>query len=69
MAYSDGLSEALNPADEEYGTERLAAFLVGTPEGSTEQVRDAVLADVAAFAAGVPQHDDVTLVIVRRVAG
>ncbi len=68
VAYSDGVTEATNPADEEYGEERLVALVSRLGPEPAEAVRDMALADVHAFAAGTPQHDDVTLVIVRREA-
>jgi len=62
--YTDGVSEALDAADEEFGLERLTALVAaGTgPEELTATVFDAV----EAFAADVPQYDDQTLLIVRR---
>ncbi len=62
--YTDGVSEALDAADEEFGLERLTALVAaGTgPEELTDTVFDAI----EAFAADVPQYDDQTLLIVRR---
>jgi sigma-B regulation protein RsbU (phosphoserine phosphatase) len=65
VVYSDGISEAMNGDDEEWGEERLAgaARAAGTcgAAGLIEKLFDA--AD--AFAAGAVQHDDMTLLIVR----
>ena len=62
--YTDGVSEALDASDEEFGLDRLTALVAeGTgPEELTGKVFDAV----EAFAADVPQYDDQTLLIVRR---
>jgi sigma-B regulation protein RsbU (phosphoserine phosphatase) len=66
LAYSDGVTEATNPADEEYGSERLLELVSGLARQPLDAVRDGVLEAVHLFTAGAPQHDDVTLVCVRR---
>ena len=62
--YSDGITEALDAADEEFGLDRLTRLLdrPSRPDASAAPVFDAV----AAFAADVPQYDDQTLLLVRR---
>jgi sigma-B regulation protein RsbU (phosphoserine phosphatase) len=61
--YSDGITEALDAADEEFGMERLSRLLDGAPPAEIcRRVFDAV----GAFAADVPQYDDQTLLLVRR---
>ena len=62
--YTDGVSEALNAADEEFGLERLERLL--SPAASTEEVCRSVFDAVEEFAADVPQYDDQTLLLVRR---
>ncbi len=64
--YTDGLTEARNPAGEEYGLDRLAAFLAPRRELSPAALADACLADLASFGAGVPRTDDLTLMVARR---
>lgn len=66
VLYTDGIVEATNPADEEYGLERLIdAVLRHRGEGLEEFAR-CLDADLEAFAAGVPFADDRTLVLARR---
>jgi sigma-B regulation protein RsbU (phosphoserine phosphatase) len=62
--YTDGVSEALNAADEEFGLERLARLL--TPGAPTEDLCRSIFDEVEAFAADVPQYDDQTLMLIRR---
>jgi sigma-B regulation protein RsbU (phosphoserine phosphatase) len=62
--YTDGVSEALDAADEEFGLERLGKLLV--PEASTQEICRSVFDAVEEFAADVPQYDDQTLLLVRR---
>ena len=65
VIYSDGISEAMNPDDEEWGEERLAAAVRanGGPTAETLIARMFEAAD--GFASGAVQHDDMTLVVVR----
>ena len=64
--YTDGVLEAHNASGDLYGMERLTASLlahVGLPPLAIEE---AILADVARFAAGTPRQDDIAVVIVAR---
>jgi len=63
--YTDGVSEALNAADEEFGLERLSRLL--DPGTGPEAICGAVFDEVEAFAADVPQYDDQTLLLIRRL--
>ena len=64
--FTDGIPEAWNATDEDYGDDRLRDILVATRELPATEVRDAVLKDLAAFVGEAPASDDVTLVLVRR---
>ena len=66
MVYTDGLTEAENGGDEEYGTERLRQVVVAQRELPLGGVAAAVDTDLEGFAQGTPFHDDRTLVLVRR---
>jgi serine phosphatase RsbU (regulator of sigma subunit) len=58
--FSDGITEAFNPASEEFGTARLEAALdAARGQGAAALVGD-ILAATAAFAAGAEQSDDIT---------
>ena len=65
VLYTDGVTEALNPALEEFGFERLLAALTGIPSGAPEAVVQQLLGAVDGFAAGAPQADDITLMCLR----
>lgn len=64
--YSDGITEAVDGGDEEYGLDRLIAEVGVRRSLPVRQISDEVLASVADFARGVPQYDDQTLLFVRR---
>ena len=59
--FSDGITEAFNPAGEEFGTARLEAALeAARGQGAAALVGD-ILAATQSFAAGAEQSDDITL--------
>jgi sigma-B regulation protein RsbU (phosphoserine phosphatase) len=65
VLFSDGVSEAMNTAEDFYGEDRLLAVLAdasgSTPSGTVARV----LADVRAFTAGAKQSDDITVLAVQ----
>ncbi|MBC7187593.1 MAG: SpoIIE family protein phosphatase [Calditrichaeota bacterium] len=67
VLYTDGVTEARGKHREQYEEERLFAVLERCRNQSAQQVLDAVLSDVERFCAGVPQADDITLMVIRRV--
>ena len=65
VMFTDGVTEARNPAGEAYGIERTRAAIAAAPrDGAT--VGATLVADVRGFAAGRPQTDDLTIVCVSR---
>lgn len=66
VLFSDGVTEAQNAADEEFGDERLIACLRQRADAPAAAVIDHVLEAIDAFAGGAPQFDDITLMVVRR---
>jgi sigma-B regulation protein RsbU (phosphoserine phosphatase) len=64
--YTDGVTEAVNEMEEEFGLDRLSRLLGRFGDGGTRELCDRILLEVADFARGMPQHDDQTLVVVRR---
>jgi phosphoserine phosphatase RsbU/P len=66
VVYSDGVTEATNPAQDEYGEDRFTSVLQANRARPAREIVDAVNADVATWAAGSPPADDVTLVVIQR---
>lgn len=64
VMYTDGVSEARNPAREEYGSERLKARLSGKIADAAEATRN-VLEDVKHFVQQAEPHDDITVLAAR----
>lgn len=65
VAYTDGLTEAFNPAEEEFGEQRLREIVLENSHLSPTQLGERILESVRAWWASAPQHDDLTLVIMK----
>ena len=65
IAFSDGVTEAMNPAGEEFTDDRLLACANAHRGEPPQQIMNALLGDVQTFCAGATQSDDVTVVMVR----
>jgi len=70
--FTDGISEAMNPADEEWGEDSLMdsvrASICGTSVSSAKELMECTFAAATQFADTAPQHDDMTLVVLRTFA-
>ncbi len=64
--YTDGIVEACDPDDEEYGIERLEAFLVAHRAVPLDAIAAGLDQALGGFVRGVPYADDRTLVLLRR---
>jgi serine phosphatase RsbU (regulator of sigma subunit) len=65
VVFSDGILEAANARDEEFGEARILAAVEENWAGSPTEVCDAVLAKVRMFLGKELPHDDQTLMVVR----
>lgn len=65
VVFSDGVTEALNPAGEEFGEARLRDVVAAHREAPLADVVQHVVTAVQAFASGASQSDDVTVLILR----
>jgi sigma-B regulation protein RsbU (phosphoserine phosphatase) len=65
VVYSDGIVEAANAVDEEFGEERILAGIEEHWTGSPTEICDAILAKVRVFLGKELPHDDQTLMVVR----
>lgn len=67
VIYSDGVSEANNIREEEFGMERLIDVVKRNLQGSAAGIRDKVESALSAFTQTAPANDDITLVIVKKI--
>lgn len=63
VIYTDGITEAVDAAGEEFGEARLEALIGACADLSCGEVQVRILETVRAFTRGVEQSDDQTLVI------
>ncbi len=63
LLFTDGVVEAHDRAKNLYGNERLQQVLDSARDCPGEEVLDRIFEDVNLFATGVPQFDDITMVI------
>ena len=63
--YSDGIVEAQNKEQEDFGEERLKQLVMENSDLPPTQMREAILQEVYDFGQDVTQADDITLMIVR----
>lgn len=63
--YTDGLSEALNVAGEEFGANRIMDTLKSIASLSADQIRDVVVRRVKDWCAGMSLYDDLTFVVMK----
>ena len=69
LIFSDGITEAQNAAGEEYGEERLNAFLVAHRHLSADEMRRRLFEEIDEWSGTQERGDDQTLVIVKAVNG
>ena len=63
--YTDGITDAQNPAGEFFGDRRVQQFVKSRCHLSAEEILDELLAAVQDFKAQAPSFDDITLLILK----
>jgi sigma-B regulation protein RsbU (phosphoserine phosphatase) len=67
--FTDGVSEAMNLLDEEFGESRLERVLTQVAHESVDVLLESVTRAVRDFAGEAPQSDDITCLVVRYLGG
>lgn len=65
ILYTDGIPEAKNSEDEEYGERKFLRLLTRYAHQPLHKMRDEIIAEMKEFTHGEPLHDDITLVLAR----
>jgi HAMP domain-containing protein len=65
LFFTDGISEAMNGHDDFFGESRLAQLVESHSHLSSDELRERVLRDISAFVGDAPQHDDMTLILLK----
>lgn len=64
--YSDGVTEAMNEAREQFGDERLIGAVRGLSRGTPQSLIDCIVRSVSSHVGKMPQADDMTLIVAER---
>ena len=64
--YTDGVTEAMNAQEEEFGVERLQEVFATNPPRDPKEANEAVFKAVSDFAGDTPQSDDITCLAIYR---
>lgn len=64
--YSDGITEAMNRENEEFGVDRVIQIIEEQGEKSARQIREAIQLELTRFLQGLSPQDDQTLLIIKR---
>jgi sigma-B regulation protein RsbU (phosphoserine phosphatase) len=67
VVYSDGISEAINPNQEQFGEGRLYAVVEEHRHESANDIIEQIVRVVRQHAGGAEQMDDMTLVVLKRL--
>ena len=65
VAYTDGVVEALNPQQEEFGKERLSNIIRSSLSFGAAEICKRIAEGLQAFVAECPQWDDITFVVMK----
>jgi sigma-B regulation protein RsbU (phosphoserine phosphatase) len=65
LFFTDGISEAMNAHDDCFGEGRLGLLLETHANLRSDELRERVLREIAAFVGDAPQHDDMTMILLK----
>ncbi len=65
LFFTDGISEAMNDRDDCFGEGRLGQLVETHANLRPDELRERVLREIAAFVGDAPQHDDMTMILLK----
>jgi phosphoserine phosphatase RsbU/P len=65
VIFTDGLVEAVNDRDDEFGEHRLINILQGAAETSPSRLLNRIMVDLDFYVGNTAQHDDITCLLVK----
>ena len=66
ILYTDGVTEARNPNNEEFGEQRLIKSIQSARNKPVVEIRKNIISDITKYMSSQAQHDDITMVILKR---
>jgi sigma-B regulation protein RsbU (phosphoserine phosphatase) len=64
--YTDGLNEAMNKSDEQYGYDRLISKIIMFHQEKCSDIIKYIMDDVKEFTEGRPFADDITIFVIKK---
>jgi sigma-B regulation protein RsbU (phosphoserine phosphatase) len=65
LFFTDGISEAMNAGDDCFGEQRLATLVEEHAHLAADELRERVLREIKSFVGDAPQHDDMTMILLK----
>ena len=65
LLFTDGITEAMDPADDCFGEARLGRLVEEYGGLPADELRERVLSEIASFVGDAPQHDDMTMILLK----
>jgi sigma-B regulation protein RsbU (phosphoserine phosphatase) len=65
LLFTDGISEAMNARDDCFGETRLGQLVETHAHLPSDELRERLLREIAAFVGDAPQHDDMTMILLK----
>jgi serine phosphatase RsbU (regulator of sigma subunit) len=65
LLFTDGISEAMNDRDDCFGEQRLGRLIEEHAHLPADELRERMLREISAFVGGAPQHDDMTMILLK----
>jgi serine phosphatase RsbU (regulator of sigma subunit) len=65
VCYSDGIPEAKNAAQEDFGYERLESLILNNSDKNLDGISNIIMKELSLFSKDHSQHDDITLVLFK----
>jgi sigma-B regulation protein RsbU (phosphoserine phosphatase) len=65
LFFTDGISEAMNAQDDCFGENRLGQLVESHAHLPSDELRERVLREISAFVGDAPQHDDMTMILLK----
>ncbi len=66
VLYTDGVTEALNSAGDEFGLDRMIQSVRASASDGAQTIVKRIIEDVRNFIGSLPQNDDITLIAIRK---
>ena len=66
VVFSDGIAEAMNEFDEEFGEEKLTRIIQSNLNLSSKEIVDIIVKEVKLHSTKVEQSDDITIMVIKR---